>query len=524
VDSLPEAPGLTAIEMFDAALAGKLKVLWIAGTNPAQSLPNQAKVRAALQRAEFVIVQEAYAHTETLEYADLVLPAATWPEKDGTMTNSERRVSRVRAALRPPGDARPDWQLACGVARRLAAEIAPAKAALFRYRSTAEIFAEHAGLTRGRDLDYSALSHALLDSKGPQQWPYAPRGAARPRLYADGVFPTADGRARFMDIGYTPVAERPSARRPLRLTTGRLRDQWHSMSRTGLAPQLTRHVEEPCIHLHPDDMKRLAIAAGQLAEVESERGRLVAPAQPDATLRPGHAYMPMHWGSGYMAGDGVNALGNDAMDPLSRQPELKHSAVSVRPLAWPWQASAWMRGAIPALRPRLASWLRAFPYAVLVASAIGGESVRLRAAGPEAPEPAVLERLAADLELDNPDMAFDDPARGVLRRLRRGDGRLQAFLLAGDLRAQEALLAWAEDGTAPEDPGRTLMGRTRAAARARIVCACHGVGEDTILREIANGHTLEDLQLGLKCGTACGSCVPQIKRMLREHGPGEIAA
>ncbi|MBV6307071.1 molybdopterin-dependent oxidoreductase [Candidimonas humi] len=524
VDSLPDTPGLTAVEMFDAVLEGKVKVLWIAGTNPAQSLPNQAKVRAALRRAEFVIVQEAYANTETLEYADLVLPAATWPEKDGTMTNSERRVSRVRTALRPPGDARPDWQLACAVARRLAAEIAPAKAPLFRYRSAAEIFAEHARLTAGRDLDYSALSHALLDSEGPQQWPFAPQGAACPRLYADGVFPTSDGRARFMDVAYTPVAERPTARRPLRLTTGRLRDQWHTMSRSGLVPQLARHVEEPCIHLHPQDMERLKIAGEQLVEVQSERGALVAPAQPDPALKPGHVYMPMHWGSGYMAGDGVNALGNDAVDPLSHQPELKHSAVSVRPLDYAWQASAWMRGAIPELRPRLASWLRAFPYAVLVPSTIGGEGVRLRLAAPEAPQAAVLERLAADLELERPDMAFDDPARGVLRRLRRGDGQLQAFLLAGDLRAQTALLAWAEDGKAPEDPGRALMGRMRAAARARIVCACHGVGEDAIAQAIQAGQTLEDLQSGLKCGTACGSCVPQLKRMLREHGMGEIAA
>ena len=140
---------------------------------------------------------------------------------------------------------------------------------------------------------------------------------------------------------------------------------------------------------------------------------LAVSGQADPALKPGHAYMPMHWGSGYMAGDGVNALGNDAVDPLSHQPELKHSAVSVRPLDYAWQASAWMRGAIPELRPRLASWLRAFPYAVLVPSAIGGEGVRLRLAAPEAPQAAVLERLAADLELERPDMAFDDPARGV---------------------------------------------------------------------------------------------------------------
>lgn len=517
VESLPETPGLPAVDMFDAVLAGKVKVLWIAGTNPAQSMPDQTKVRAALRKAEFVIVQEAYAHTETLEYADLVLPAATWPEKDGTMTNSERRVSRVRAAIRPPGDARPDWELACAVAQRLAAEIAPAKTALFQYRGPADIFAEHARLTSGRDLDYSTLSHARLDAEGPLQWPCPPDGAPRPRLYADGIFPTASGRARFLDLDYVPVAESPSATYPFRLITGRLRDQWHTMSRSGMVPTLMRHAEEPRIHLHPADMDRLHIKDESLIRVRSRRGELAMPAQADTDLKPGYAYMPMHWGSAFMAGDGINALSTDARDPLSHQPELKHCAVAVELLDVAWEACAWVRGSAPALRRRLAHWLRVFPYAIVVPSAMGGESIRLRLASPAPVSPEVLERLASSLGLDAPDMAFDDPARGILRRLRRDAEGLQAFLLAGDLRARAALLQWAEDGRATNDPASILTGRACTAIRARIVCACHGVGHEAITQAVRDGLSLEDIQQRLKCGAACGSCLPQIRRMLREH-------
>nr|MBF0684171.1 molybdopterin-dependent oxidoreductase [Pseudomonas sp.] len=180
VDRLPDTPGLPALDMFDAVLDGRIKALWIAATNPAQSLPDQARVRAALEKAELVIVQEAFAGTETLAYADIVLPAATWPEKDGTVTNSERRISRVRAAVPPPGDAQPDWRLACAVAQRLARHIAPGKAALFDYVDESAVFAEHARTTAGRDLDYSGLDYQVLERSGPQQWPFPP-GGVRPQ-------------------------------------------------------------------------------------------------------------------------------------------------------------------------------------------------------------------------------------------------------------------------------------------------------------------------------------------------------
>ncbi len=538
VEQLPEKPGLPAMEMFDAVLEGRVKALWIAATNPAQSLPDQARVRAALEKAELVIVQEAFAGTETLAYADIVLPAATWPEKEGTVTNSERRISRVRAAVPPPGDARPDWVLACAVARRLAQQIAPAKTALFAYADESAIFAEHARTTAGRDLDYSGLSYQILDAEGPQQWPFPQNRGLTPvlsfpvsrRLYADGVFPTASGRARFLDVGYVPLAEPISAQYPIRLTTGRLRDQWHTMARTSLALSLTRHAEEPVLSLHPADMTRLHLASGDLAQIRSRRGKLVLAVQGDDGLKPGHAFLPMHWGSGFLGGQGINALTNPARDPVSHQPELKHTAIAVAPANLAWQAVAWVRGDAATLRLKLAHWLKnpAFPYSAVLPVAVGGTQgdasepgsppgyggVRLRLAAASAPYATLLAALCSDLGLARPQAAFDDPARAVLRRVAMAGGAPLAYLLAGDIRAHDALQVWADGGAAPASLVNVLMGRTAPTQRARTVCACKGVTDLAIHDAVRAGLDLEGLKSRLGCGTGCGSCVPEIRQML----------
>ena len=514
VESLPDTPGHTALDMFDAVLQGKIKVLWIAATNPAQSLPDQARVRAALDKAELVIVQEAFANTETLPYADLVLPAATWPEKEGTVTNSERRISRVRAAIAPPGDAQADWQLVCAIARRLAARIAPEKAPLFAYPDEAAIFAEHARSTAGRDLDYSRLSYTVLQTQGPQQWPFHAATQGSRRLYANGIFPTANGRARFVDVGYIPVAESTSAAYPLRLTTGRMRDQWHTMSRSGLVPALNRHVEEPLVYLNRGDMRRYKLLDDMLVRIKTKRGAIILPAKADDGLKPGHAFMHMHWGSAFMAGNGINALANPARDPISHQPELKHSAAAVQVLDFPWAAGAWIQGDPALWRPRLTHWLERFPYAVLLSSALGGHSLRLRLAGPAAITTSLLEELARDLGLEQAELAFDDPAKGIMRRIRYQEGRLSAWLLAGDTRAANALLQWADTGQAPASISQILLGRGPAITRSHIVCTCANVTDTQLTDAIAAGHDLDTLKTSLKCGMTCGSCLPQIKRMM----------
>jgi assimilatory nitrate reductase catalytic subunit len=514
VAALPDRPGLPALEMFDAVLDGRVKALWIAATNPAQSLPDQARVRAALAKAELVIVQDAFAGNETLEYADLILPASTWPEKEGTMTNSERRISRVRAAIAAPGDAQADWRLAAGVAMRLAMRIAPHKRALFDYADESQVFDEHARTTAGRDLDYSALNYRVLEDLGPQQWPYRPGAQPSSRLYTDGKFSTAGGRARFIDVAYVPVAEAVSAQYPIRLTTGRLRDHWHTMTRTGLVPALSRHVEEPCLSLHPSDMRRTRLADGTLAKVKSRRGHLFLPVRGDDTLKPGHAFLPMHWGSAFMAGDGVNALTNPARDPHSGQPELKHSAVSVEAASFTWRAAGWIRGEAACLRRALAPWLRRFPYAVVLPTAIGGSGVRIDLAAAQAPQAAVLQELCAAMGVAQPHAAFDDPTRGVFRRVTLTEGVPTAFFLAGDVRANDALAVWADGGAAPSSVAQLLMGRTEAVARDRTVCVCHGVTDRAIETGIRAGLDLNGLKKATGCATGCGSCAPEITRMI----------
>ena len=272
VADVPARPGKTAVEMFQAAADGEIRALWIACTNPAQSMPDQATVRRALQRAEFVVVQEAFATTATCEYADLLLPASTWGEKDGTVTNSERRISRVRRAVPAVGEARDDWRIAADFARALEARMRPGAPSLFPYEDAESVWNEHRESTRGRDLDITGLSYPTLNA-GAQQWP-CPSGATqgKPRLYEDGNFPTPDGRARFADTAYVPLAEPRDVRHPFSLNTGRLRDQWHGMSRTGTIGRLFGHVPEPQIDMHAQDMARLKLVDGDLVQVTSKRG------------------------------------------------------------------------------------------------------------------------------------------------------------------------------------------------------------------------------------------------------------
>ena len=263
VPELPSQAGKSAVELFEAAADGAIKLLWIACTNPAQSMPHQSMVRRAFERCEFVIVQEAFRTTATCAFADLLLPASTWGEKDGSVTNSERRISRVRAAVPPPGHARADWHIAAEVAA--ATRGAPAAAAHrwrapagFAFASPEAAWNEHRETTRGRDLDVTGLSYAMLDAQGPQQWP-VPSGASagRARLYEDGCFVFDDGRARFAAVKPLPLAEARDVRHPYALTTGRLRDQWHGLSRTGTLGRLFGHASEPAIELHPRDLDRL---------------------------------------------------------------------------------------------------------------------------------------------------------------------------------------------------------------------------------------------------------------------------
>ena len=603
VPEVPAHAGKTAIEMFQAAADGEIRALWIACTNPAQSLPDQTTVRRALERAELVVVQEAFATTATCAYADVLLPATTWGEKEGTVTNSERRISRVRAAVAPPlatavapaaaapapaaatatvtasdaasADAsdgpRHDWAIAVDFARRLEELLGRSGASLFPYETPESVWNEHRESTRGRDLDITGLSYAQLDV-APQQWPCpepvagqpaasAPQGRAR--LYEDGIFPTADGRAHFADVQYRPVAEPREARYPLALNTGRLRDQWHGMSRTGTLPRLFGHVREPVVQMHAPDMAFRQLAEGDLVYVTSRRGAVLLPVQSSPEQPAGQVFIAMHWGEEYLSGRsaagqvlaGVNALTNPAYCPDSRQPEFKHAAVKVVKAEMPWTllAMAWLpTDRVLAAQIELRALLGEFSFASCVpfGNAVAmdvSEGVRsglqLRAAHHEPVSDAVLQQIEQVLQLHGAEvLRYADPRRGQRRAMRlqrvagggggsqaaAGDASLEGFLLAGDTSAQ----VWIADLLLRSLPvlryGRALLlpGATPpvpVAPAGRVVCTCFNVSDLQIqshLQGCAGGpaERLAALQGALQCGTNCGSCVPQLQRLVRETG------
>ncbi len=533
VPDVPARPGKTAVEMFQATADGEIRALWIACTNPAQSMPDQATVQRALQRAEFVVLQEAFEHTATAPHAHLLLPASSWGEKDGTVTNSERRISRVRAAVPPPGLARHDWQIACDFARRLETRLRPGAPTLFPYDGPEAIWNEHRASTRGRDLDITGLSYPLLDSAGPQQWPL-PAGATtgRTRLYEDGVFATPDGHARFVDTPFVPLAEARDARFPFSLTTGRLRDQWHGMSRTGTLGRLFGHTPEPSIDLHAQDMARLRLADGDLVRVRSRRGALVLPARSSEAVAPAQAFIAMHWGPETLAG-GVNLLTTGAACPQSRQPELKHAAVRLMPAALPWRllAAAWLRPeAVAATRTALRGLMQHFEFATVVPFGQQRDGLLLRAAAATAPDASVLDAVEAALGLATGDrhlLRYADPARGQRRvlQVQRGttDTLLQRVLLAGDAAAEAWVRGLLQDERPVDGLTRQLLspfGPVQAAPRRRQVCNCLDVDADTIVGALAGcegdaPQRLAQLQQQLRCGTQCGSCLPELRRLVQ---------
>ena len=520
------------MELFEALADGQVKMVWIACTNPAQSMPDQATVRKALARSDLVVLQEAYRGTETEAYADVLLPAATWGEKEGTVTNSERRISRVRTAVAPPGEARADWAIAADFARRLEARIRPGKETLFPYRTASEIFAEHVMTTRGRDLDITALSHTRLDADGPQQWPCREGdtiGVAR--LYTDHIFATPDGRARFAPVTYVPVAEKVDARFPFRLTTGRLRDQWHGMSRTGTVASLCAHAPEPALELYPSDAARRGFVDGDLLRVESRRGAVVVPLVISGDVRPGRAYLPMHWGSATLAGRdgaGINAVTAKAFCPTSKQPELKHAAVRIAKAEMPWKLVAFgfpaNASSVVAMRDEARDIASAFDYASVVLIGRERAGLLLRVASASVSGFACFDAIDRLFGLYGDNVAcYDDARRAIGRRMRVVAGQLAAVRLSGDLNGEAWLREWLIAERDVTQLGGLLIAPSASAPRGvamrgRVVCNCFNIGETEITTRLVDYRGPPEraaawLQADLKCGTNCGSCLAELKRL-----------
>jgi assimilatory nitrate reductase catalytic subunit len=523
VQGLSERPGLPAVEMFEAVRSGKIKAIWIACTNPVHSMPDIVRVREALTTAEFVVVQEAFAQTDTVPYGDVLLPAASWGEKSGTVTNSERRISRVQAAVDAPGEAKPDWWIVNEVARRIEARLSsPSQTqTLFAFETPQAVFDEHRTLTEGRDLDIGGLSYAKLEADGPQQWPFAADAMhGQARRYTDGIFATNNGRARFHATRYLPVAEPVDARYPFRLVTGRLRDQWHGMSRTGRVGALFAHAPEPALTMHRADAARRGLKDGDLVTIASRRGSLVLPVQVSDDVASGTVFAPMHWNAQFLNSGGINETTVPAVDPHSAQPELKHAAVRVQAADLPWRLVAAKRGDdVLALQAAVQPLLRERRYASLriEADENGDEMLIVSAADVRAPA-EWLNRLHDALGLPRGEdlLEYRDARRGHEKRVAWRDNTIDGFMLAGDANGTSgaaALIDRIREAAPWSGPRHAVFVEGKRAPRDRVICNCKQVTQSQIAEAIAAGADLAELKSTLGCGSVCGSCVPEIRRL-----------
>ncbi len=512
---LKAGEGLKAVDLFRAIGDGRIKAVWIMGTNPAVSLPEADRVRAALAACPLVIVSDVASRTDTLRYAHIRLPAAAWGEKDGTVTNSERRVSRQRPFRMAPGEARPDWWIVSEAARRMGF------GAAFRYRRPVDIFREHAALSgfendgrRVFDIGaFARLRATDYETLEPFQWPrpVGSSGAASKRLFADGRFATPSGRARMVRVKSVAPAVRPDIRFPLIANTGRYRDQWHTMTRTGLSPRLSAHRPEPLLEISPRDALAHGLEEGGLARVRGSDGDMLARVSVTEDQPPGQIFLPMHWTDEAAARGLCARVVAGRIDPISGQPDSKYNPVRVEPWRPAWTAVLFSR-VVPDLA-EVPYWVR-------------------RRAGPcsifdlAGDDPAQLDRLSAALASGTTaPLEYRDRSAGRIRRAWLDEGRLEACLFAELGRRPEIARDWLSrqfGETSLDGSARLVLLAGRAPREApgsgRLVCSCHLVTLDAIEAAVRNGVATTTAEVGryLKAGTGCGSCISEIREILRD--------
>ena len=503
--------GLKAIELVDAMHAGKIKAVWVMSTNPLVSLPEGDRARDAFAQCDLVVVSDVIADTDTTRLAHVLLPATAWGEKDGTVTNSERRITRQRAFMAPPPDARPDWWQVCEVAKRMGFDG-------FGYSGPAAIFREHARLSgfrnQGtRDFDLSgvaAISDGAYEIMPPLQWPVTADGISKSRLFGNGGFFTPDRRARFVAVTPRAPVAATGEDFPLVLNTGRVRDQWHTMTRTGKAARLLRHIFEPYAEMHPVDALRAGISEGGLVELRTPFGRAIVRAKIAVEQRQGNVFVPMHW-TGTTTSDGrINAVVNAAVDPISGQPELKHTPLAIASFAPGWQGFVLMRG-----KPTVDGldwWTQGRT----------GACWRLECAGNDAPPSfEAFVRALLRPEAGTGWIAYRDAAIGVYRFASVREGRLEGVcFIAADhhLPPREWLSGLFEKDRLDDAERKALMlGEPLDPGQdiGAVVCSCFTVGRRQIEAAIRDGITsVADIGHRLKAGTNCGSCKPEIGKII----------
>lgn len=507
--NIARSEGLKAVELFQAVEAGKVKAIWIMGTNPAVSLPDCDQVIRALESCPLVIVSDCMAQTETLKYADIALPATGWSEKNGTVTNAERRISRQRGLLPPSGEAQHDWWIISEVAKRLGYEDA------FDYQHPADIFSEHAALSgfenngsRAFDISlFAGIEQASYDALKPVQWPVNedfPYGTAR--MFTDNLFYTPSKKARFVPLKSQKPIQQVNIDLPFILNTGRIRDQWHTMAMTGRAARLFQHRDEPFVEINPKDAREYELQMGDLVKLTHPQGEYIGRARVTETVRSGELFVPMHWSSVFTTKGRMGVLLEAVTDPLSGQPESKHGRVALNPLKPLWQG--WLlcdRDFQPTLPveywakvPKndldffyMADEQEVDDFRLWCRQYLGEVDIWL-----EDRHSAAFR--AAGLEGEQLKWAFFVMPYGQIPSTRW----LEEMFAQTELSIEQRRFILSVTGCEIEDPGE-------------MICSCYQVGRNAIEDAVSQGcHSAESLGSKLKCGTNCGSCIPELNAVL----------
>ncbi|ALG67774.1 nitrate reductase [Beggiatoa leptomitoformis] len=518
--------GLKAVDMFEAIEKGDIKAVWIMATNPVVSLPNAERIKTALARCELVIISDCVRNNDTVPYAHILLPAQTWGEKEGTVTNSERRISRQRAFLTAPADAKPDWWIISQVAQHMGYQYG------FNYQSPADIFREYAGLSGienngHRDFDISILSQlsdAEYQTLTPYQW--SPRSALqttaenRPRFFADGRFYTLSGKANFVPV--RPIAPKSESNStfPLILNTGRIRDQWHTMTRTGKTPRLLSHISEPFVDIHPEDAQAFDIKDNELVCLNSALQQIIVRAKLSEGQKRGYLFSPMHWNAQFSAQARVGTLIASHTDPYSGQPEFKHTPVAVSRYQARWYGFLLSKNPLE-LPPSagIRYWAK-IPQQGFIQYEFAGDDP------PENWATWANTYFGADKNW----LEFADPAHGRYRCANVQDDLLNICLFISRDMQLPSRIGLSELFNHPlslTDRLSLLTGQIgkNVAERGDTVCSCFGVGRATIIKTIQEQGINSVTQLGeiLKAGTNCGSCIPELKQLVAQHAIKQVA-
>ena len=522
-ENMAQQAGLKAVDMFDELALGNIKAIWIMGTNPVVSMPNANKVKAALENCDTVIVSDCVAETDTTATANILLPAMGWAEKSGTVTNSERCISRQRGLLNAAGEAQADWWIMSQVAQEMGFING------FNYQSSRDVFIEHAALSAYENNPcekqssrlfnigaLSQLSELEYDQLRPIQWPItADKPNGTQRLFTDNIFNTASGKAQFVSLTAQPPKQTVSKKFPIALNTGRIRDQWHTMTRTVRSPRLLEHTDNPFLTINPNTAKQYNIRQGDLVNVATLSGSIQVIAELSNTIQSEHIFIPLHWNNQFASNARVDSLVAPIIDPISGQPEFKHTPAQINKvdvIAW---ASIVTRQPINC--DAFLYWHKSYlkqgtGYVYQVATDIGfnwSDFISVHAASNNI-EPLAFEQFSNATEQDERYICYTETAvelaiyssnnRDVLPKISWLQALFEKSLMASSY--------WA-----------LLTGEDYQECNSgKMICSCFKVSQERIVDAIQNGAgSSKELGIELKCGTNCGSCIPELNTLVKSH-------